>query len=264
MIAILWQRSTCDAGHYPKMVDEDRDGVAEAVFVGKYLLSETGGLQCLLPGWGTDHVDAMVVADFLRAQPGHEAVAVGTSGLRVYRAASCALLPLHPIADFANPQHLAAARFADDADAPSIVARQRNTDVEKVKPVVRIDGAGTVLDRFLDDNRDPQSTGRMPMMNANLDGVAAGEDLVAWFGQVLDGAGNLRLDTGWYWNLDALAPTEAATISAYDRWTNAPLVVDLDGDGQDEMVTWGRRNIVVGKGAPAAPPAARRAAGGRG
>jgi hypothetical protein len=89
------------------------------------------------------------------------------------------------------------------------------------------------------------------MMNANLDGVAAWEDLVAWFGQVIDGHGRVRLDTSWYWRLQTLTPDER-DLSAYDQWTNAPVVVDLDGDGRDEMITWGRRLIVVGSLTPAA------------
>lgn len=246
-----WQRSTCDAGHYPRAVDEDNDGTAEAILVGKYLIGPEGWLRCILPGWGTDHPDTMVVADFVPTQPGHEAVTGGQSGLRLYRAASCALLPLKPIPDFANPQHLSAVRFASDDNAPSIIVRQRNTDTAKIKPVLRLDGAGMVLHRYLDDNSDPQSTGRMPMTNGNLDGAAAAEDLVAWFGQVLDPQGRVRLGTGWYWDLQRLGPDEQ-DLSAYDQWTNAPVVFDLDGNGRDELITWGRQNIVIGTAA--APP----------
>ena len=244
-LRLLWQRSTCDAGHYPRAVDENRDGAAEAFFVGKYLLSPDGTLRCTLPGWGSDHVDSMAVANFLADQPGHEVVAAGVSGLRLHRVTTCALLPLKAITSFTNPQHLSAVRFASDHDGPSVAVRQRNTDTEKVKPVIRIDGAGTLLDHYLDDNRDPQSTGRMPMMNANIDGATASEDLVAWFGQVLDRDGRVRLGTGWYWHLQHLT-SEERELSAYDQWTNAPVVFDLDADGRDEMITWGRRLIVIG------------------
>lgn len=252
----VWRRSTCDAGHYVWPLDENGDGAAEAVFVGKYQLRPGGGLRCTLPGWGADHVDTMLVTDLDPARSGHEVLAVGASGVRLYAAANCAPLPLSLPPEVANIQHLNAARL-DGPGAPAILMRVRNTDTEKVKPVFRVETSGEVLSRFVDDNSDPQSTGRMPMTNANLDGAMAAEDLVAWFGQVIDEKGRIRLDTSWYWGLQTLSPEEQ-NLSSYDQWTNAPVVVDLDGDGRDEMITWGRRLIVVGSLAPPPPPAPTR------
>jgi hypothetical protein len=73
----------------------------------------------------------------------------------------------------------------------------------------------------------------------------AAEDLVTWYGQVIDRFGRLRLDTSWYWNLQALSAAEAS-LPPGDQWAEAPLIVDLDGDGRDEIVTWGRRLLVIG------------------
>lgn len=240
----LWQRSTCDAGHYVWPLDENGDGFAEAMFVGKYQLRPSGELRCTLSGWAWDHVDTALVADLDPSRSGHEALAVGATGVRLYAAANCAPLPLALPPEVTNIQHMNAA-LLDGSSAPTVLMRVRNTDVDKIKPVFRVDVRTGLIGQFIDDNSDPQSTGRMPMSNANLDGAAAQEDLVAWFGQVIDGEGRVRLDTSWYWGLQSLAPEERE-LSAYDQWTNAPVVVDLDGDGRDEMITWGRRLIVVG------------------
>ena len=46
-------------------------------------------------------------------------------------------------------------------------------------------------------------------------------------------------------------------LSSYNQWTNEPVVVDLNGDGRDEMITWGRRLIVVGSRWHPEEPASR-------
>lgn len=239
----LWQRDTCTAGHYAWPLDENGDGAAEAIFVGKYLLRPNGTLQCKLEGWNADHVDTMVVGDLNPQRPGHEALAIGTSGNRLYDAATCTLLSMVPLPS--NAQHMSVARLDPAIDGPAIMIRLRNTDTDKVQPLFRIDGTGRLLGQVMDDNRHPQTTGLMPMTNANLDGAAASEDMVAWFGQVIGRDGRLRLDESWYWGLQRLTGDEVK-LSSYNQWTNEPVVVDLNGDGRDEMITWGRRLIVVG------------------
>jgi hypothetical protein len=247
----LWRRRSCDAGHYAWPLDENADGAAEAVFIGRYLFGPEGALRCTLPGWGSDHVDSLLVTDLDPSRAGHEAVAVGATGVRLYAAASCTALPWSLPASITNIQQVNAARTEAEG-ALAIVMRARNSKTHKIKPFYQIDASGRVVGTFLDDNSDPQSTIKVPMANANLDGAEAAEDLVAWFGQVIDGKGRVRLDTSWYWGLQTLTPAER-DLSVYDQWTNAPVVVDLDGDGRDEMITWGRRLIVVGSREPIAP-----------
>ena len=58
------------------------------------------------------------------------------------------------------------------------------------------------------------------------------------------GAGQLRLDTGWYWNQQ---PKPKAKLPVYDQWAYAPLVFDVDDDGVNEMVVWGRDRLIIGK-----------------
>ncbi len=236
----LWQRATCDAGHYAWPLDEDRDGRAEGVFVGKYLLRADGTLACTLPNWGGDHVDSLVVADFDPGSDGFEVVAVGRSGGRVYRAADCDLRAERPGDVLDDPQHVNAALLDPGSGAPSLVVRSRAGISDGPGQVHLVD----IRLRRLRDIRERDPRHLRPMQNANLDDARAAEDLVTSFGQVIDAEGRVRLDTGWYWGRDGGSDDEAS--QPYRRWTSAPVVVDLDGDGRDEIVTWGRESIVVG------------------
>ena len=104
-----------------------------------------------------------------------------------------------------------------------------------------VDAAGRTLGIYV-DNSDMIAP---PTQNANLDGEPAAEDRVAGFGQVVDGKGQRRLDTSWYWGLQQLEPEEEA-LDPREQWSRNPFAFDLDDDGRDELVVWGRRNLVVG------------------
>jgi hypothetical protein len=84
-----------------------------------------------------------------------------------------------------------------------------------------------------------------PSQNANLDGAPAAEDRVTGFGQVVDGEGRRRLTVDWYWGLQDLTPAER-DLDPREQWSRNPFAFDLDGDGRDELVVWGRRKLVVG------------------
>lgn len=239
-LRLLWRRGTCRAGHYAWPVDEDGDGLAEAILVGKYLLEPDGTLRCVLPGWGLDHVDSAVIAELDPARPGLEIAAVGRTGTRTYRVQGCRPIATIDPAVIVNPQVVHAALLEPGADHPAVVIRSRPS--EPVPWVYRIDVEGRILGRYVDTNPRHQQ----PMTTANLDGAAAAEDLVTAFGQVVDGQGRLRLGTGWYWDLQPLSEAERA-LSPYAQWSSAPLVLDLDRDGLDEIVTWGRRLMVIGR-----------------
>ena len=117
---LLWQRDTCDAGHYAWPVDADADGRAEAIFVGKYLLRPDGKLTCTLAGWPKgDHVDGMTITDLDPGRPGLEAVAVGRSGAAMFDAETCRAIWRIPPSIIGNPQHVAAARLDPDPPCPS-------------------------------------------------------------------------------------------------------------------------------------------------
>lgn len=239
----LWQRNTCAAGHYAWPLDENGDGAAEAVFVGKYLLDADGNLRCTLANFGGDHVDSMVIADFEPDRPGLEAAAVGASGARLYAAGSCDLRAWLGDGRIESPQHVNAALLYPEEGAPSILIRIRESRSAHGKAVYRLDDRGRIRADFDDADRRHLR----PMMNANLDGAAAAEDLVTSFGQVIDGEGRLRLDTSWYWRLgDHDERDERGADIPYRRWASAPVIIDLDGDGVDEMITWGRRLIAIG------------------
>lgn len=231
----LWERSTCDAGHYAWPLDSNGDGAAEGIFVGKYLLTPSGGLRCTLAGWGGDHVDSLAVADFDPTRPGLEVAATGLTGMRIHQAESCGQIAR--VGAVRNGQHLAAARLAGSS-APVVFVRGRDGN----SSVWVVNGRGQVQSSF----RDGSSRILAPSINANLDGAAAAEDMVAWFGQVIDRVGRLRLSTAWYWSRQSLGAGERS-LSPFDVWTSAPVIVDLDGDGRDEMITWGRHAMVIGK-----------------
>ena len=66
--------------------------------------------------------------------------------------------------------------------------------------------------------------------------------LVPW---ASDRQGRRRLDTSWYWGLQELTPAEER-LDPREQWSRNPFAFDLDDDGRDELVVWGRRKLVVG------------------
>ena len=236
----LWDRLTCDAGHYAWPLDEDGDGAAEAIFVGKYLIRPDGTLQCTLNTWpAADHVDGLAVADLDPARPGLEAVAVGSSGAALFGAATCQQIWRIPTTTVRDPQHVMVAQLDPAAAVPQIVMDERGS-VPGPKTFV-VSAQGVVL---------AANAGPMAMQNANLDGALGVDEAVGSFGVVLDRFANARMQRWWYWNLKGGKVVETDTgpyPNLYDRWQAFPLVVDWDRDGRDELVTWGQSLIVVGK-----------------
>jgi hypothetical protein len=235
----LWAAPTCDAGHYAWPLDENLDGVAEAVFVGKYLLNARGARQCVLPGWGTDHVDSLAVGEVDPSRPGHEVAAVGETGTRFYTARTCQPLWAISTRTIQNPQHVVIGKFSPASTGPTLVVRPRISLARRM--MYTLDAKGRILASLA------VAMGSLPYMqpiqNAELDGARGTEELVTSFGQVLDSQGRVRLDASWYWNLHQVP----AGTDPFDQWASRPLVLDLDGDGRDEIVTWGREWIVTGK-----------------
>ena len=236
----LWARNTCDAGHHVWPLDEDQDGLAEAIYVGKYLLRPDGSLQCRLDTWpAADHVDALAVADVDPTRPGFETVAVGLTGTAMFDAATCRQIWRLPTTVLRNPQHLALAKLDPTAQGPSIVVDEKGVVLDWKTAVIT--AQGQVVSRKENDV--------MPMQNANLDGALGIDEKVGSWGRVIDRFGNLRLDRGWYWGLKGTKVTETTAglyPEDYDRWQAFPLVFDYDRDGRDEIVTWGQSLIVIG------------------
>ena len=246
----LWDRNTCDAGHYVWPLDENRNGLTDAVFVGKYLLRPDGTERCVLSSWPQDdHVDGMAIADLDPSRPGLETVAVGRTGTAMFEAGTCREIWRIAPTVIRDPQHVAVARLDPASKEPAIVVDERGS-VPGARVFV-LNGAGQVLAA----NTNPF----MPMQNANLDGAFGIDEMVGSFGRVVDRLGNTRLGRGWYWDLKGNKVRETALgpyPTNYDRWQAFPLVFDHDGDGVDEIVTWGQSLIVVGKieGAIKPPP----------
>lgn len=248
----LWDRTSCDAGHYAWPLDQNQDGVAEAVFVGKYLFDRAGTLLCKLADWGTDHVDSMVVADLDASSAGLEAVAVGTSGTRFYRLDDFSSCPSTSdrLLDRAwrvtntvvpSPQVTSAARINSAVSQPAIFVQERGA-AGKLRRVLRLNSSGVIVGSY----SEPPEPTRGHYQTVNLDGVTTAEDRLAAYGRVVAIDGRIRLDADWYWNLQGLTEAEQQAIHAGDQWTFTPLAVDLDRDGRDELIVWGRRLLVVG------------------
>jgi hypothetical protein len=246
-LARVSQRPTWAAGHYTWPLDEDGDGRAEAVFVGKYLLRPDGTTRCVLPGFGVDHVDSMVVGDLDPATAGLEALTVGTSGTRFFAAGGCASRWTIPNRALRGVQQAAAAYLRNTAGgAPDLLVTTKLPAAagDRTQRVYALDTRGGVV-------RSYAQAFAAPVQNANLDGAPQAEDRVISFGQVVDRSGRVRLGTAWYWGLQELTPEEAA-LDPLDQWTRTPFAFDLDDDGRDELVVWGRRKLVVGTLAPGA------------
>ena len=75
----LWQKDFCAAGPAHHKLDTDSDGLAEALFLGKYKIDAQGNTLCTLP-IGNDHADGLQVGDIIPTREGFELAEVGESG----------------------------------------------------------------------------------------------------------------------------------------------------------------------------------------
>ncbi|HEX2527351.1 MAG TPA: hypothetical protein VHL31_13770 [Geminicoccus sp.] len=232
----LWQTNTCDAGHHTAGVDADNDGRHEYVFVGKYALDFNGKIRCTLAGWNaSDHVDAIRIGSLDPASPAMTAVAIGRTGGGAFDAGTCKRLWSLP-STILNPQELAIAQL-DPAPLPlSITVTQRGSTTTESHV---LDIKGQVVRKI--------AARVVPMQNAELDGDKRTDELVAMFGLIFNGNGELLLSSDWYWNLKGTKVTEVDSTNEYDRWAAFPLLYDTDRDGREEIVTWGQSLIVVGR-----------------
>ena len=231
-------------------MDEDGDGRAEAVFVGKYLLRPNGVTRCGLPGLERtgNHVDSMVVADLDPNRGGFEAFIVGSQGIQFYSAGSCTQRwRIAGSAATGDPQQTGAAYLLDRAGGvPNLLVTNKLNPSEgsyELRPLkgTVVNAAGRIVGSYVDESRMIAP----PAQNANLDGAPQAEDRMAAFGQVVDREGRRRLTVGWYWGLQRLTAAEEE-LDPREQWSRNPFAFDLDDDGRDELVVWGRRKLVVG------------------
>ena len=237
----VWDRSTCDAGHYAWPLDEDRNGYAEGVFVGKYLYRANGVRACTLPGWGTNHVNSLVMGNFSPDWGGHELLAVGQSGTRFYSAASCALRWSIGTGTIPNPQVVAAA-WLDGPDARSDLFVQEKATGQTTRKIYDLSATGNIQGSYTETKQPTKGH----YQTGNIDGARAKEDRIGAYGRVIAADGSIRLGTDWYWNQQQLSPSEQG-LGAEEQWTFSPLIFDMDRDGREEIITWGRHMLVVGQ-----------------
>ena len=171
---------------------------------------------------------------------------MGSSGTRFFGAAGCSLRWTISTATIANPQQTGAAFLDRNARAPNLLVTNKlnaSEDDAELRPLrgTIVNAAGRVIDTYVDNS----SRIAAPAQNANLDGAPAAEDRVTAFGQVVDRDGRRRLTTTWYWGLQRLTPMERS-LDPREQWSRNPFAFDLDNDGRDELVVWGRRKLIVG------------------
>jgi hypothetical protein len=237
----LWDRNTCYAGHYVYPVDENADGFAEKIFIGRHLYTPSGTRICSFD-LGNTHADGVQVADLDPDQPGLEAVVVGAAGIKAVSVArNCAPLWSIPLGTIDNPQQMALARLDPASATPIIAVREKGT-VDQAT-LFYLDGKGRILAR-LPGSALPRT---IPLQNANLDGKTGSDELLIEYARVLDLSGNVRLGTEWYWNLRGSKLNQVPPPSGFDSWPPYPFAMDLDHDGRDEIITWSQSLIVVGK-----------------
>ena len=241
---LLWQATTCDAGHFVYPLDEDQDGLAEGIFVGRYHLSPTGAVRCTLQGWlAGDHADAAIPADIDPGHAGFEVAAVGVTGVGLYDATTCRQLWRKPLTVIRNPQHVALARLQPGSATPQIVVEERGN--EPGARTFLLSGTGRVLavQRASSDNT-------IPIQNANLDGATGTDELIGTWGAVYGSDLRARAGRSWFWQLTGSRVRETRRLpysGSYGRWQAFPLAFDHDRDGRDELLQWGQSLIVVGK-----------------
>ncbi|MFZ1429407.1 MAG: hypothetical protein WAS21_21850, partial [Geminicoccaceae bacterium] len=237
----LWDRNTCAAGHYVYPVDGNRDGYAGSIFIGRHLYDPQGNRICSVDLGGA-HADSVAVADLDPGRPGPEAVLTGANGVKAVSAAqTCAGLWSLSNGTIYNPQHATLARLDPASSVPTVIIHQKGTVSNP--SVYFLNGAGRIQAKFAKS----QVNAQMPFQNANLDGALGTDELMIFFGRVLERNGKIRLGTSWYWNLRGTKVKAIKPPTSFDTWSPYPLVMDLDRDGRDEIVTWGQGLIVIGK-----------------
>jgi hypothetical protein len=237
----LWDKSTCDAGHYVWPLDEDRNGYAEGVFIGKYLYRADGTRACTLAGWGRNHIDSMVMGNFAGTWSGHEMLSVGENGTRFYSARNCALRWSIGTGMIPNPQQVQAA-WLDGPGARSDLFIQEKATGKATRKVYNLDTNGRILGSYTETTQPTKGV----YQTGNVDGARAREDRIGAYGQVIGEEGHIRLSRDWYWDQQELSESEQQLL-AEEKWSFTPLVFDINGDGRDEIITWGRHAFVIGE-----------------
>ena len=125
---LVWDRKTCAAGHYVYPVDDNADGYAGRIFIGKYLYEPDGTRVCTVD-IGNTHADAVAVGDLDPGRPGVEAVVTGANGLKAVSVArNCAPIWSVPTGTIRNPQQLTLARLDASSATPTLALIERGSE----------------------------------------------------------------------------------------------------------------------------------------
>jgi hypothetical protein len=168
-------------------------------------------------------------------------LAVGQSGTRFYSAKTCTQRWSIATGTIPSPQVVQAAWLNGPSVRSSLFVQEKAPD-QDTRKVWQVTAGGSIVGSY----REPTNPTRGIYQTANVDGVDVKEDRVAAFGYLIGDTGAIRLDTGWYWGQQQLTANERNLI-AEEQWTFNPLVFDLNRDGRDEIVVWGRHALVIGE-----------------
>ncbi|MFO1036303.1 MAG: hypothetical protein U1E45_05625 [Geminicoccaceae bacterium] len=241
---LKWRTNTCSAGHYVWAAESNGQAVS-SVFVGKYQINSKGSILCTLPGWGGDHIDSISIGDADPTKAGNEAITVGRSGTRMYSLGStgksCTPLWSKGNGDFLNAQYVFFAKLKPGTPGLNIAIREEPTSKAVTHYLYFTDYKG---------NKIATTRGtyysKIPMQNANLDGQRGTDELAGAYGEVLGVDGSTRLTRSWYWGLQPLSSSEKSLVPP-EQWAARPLWFDINKDGREELITWGRNTLVIGR-----------------
>jgi hypothetical protein len=214
--------------HYIWPYDLDGDGRHE-ICVGKSILDGNGNELWRLPNvLDQDHVDSLVAGDIHPDYPGVEIAVSGAFGTQLYNYKTRKHIWSMENGVLDNPQFLDLGHF--DTNLPDLELSIGPKGSESKDPRNHIvNYQGKILRKF-----PGAYYVSMPM---NLDGNLEQDEMLMWGGDVRDPKGNILVGKSWH-GLDSGS-------AVY------PFAYDVTDDGRDEVITWSRTRLVIGKNSEA-------------
>ena len=211
-------------------VDEDADGKAELIFVGKYKFDGAGNVLCLLEGkvaGNDDHTDLLAIGEANPNNPGFEVAEVGATGSGIFSARTCKKLwngNLH------QTQKSTMADLYPQYPGAEILFAQRpvcanNRCDDRIYQILK--GDGTLLKQYASFGT---GVGSMPIANTNLD-MKGGDEVLTSNGTFIRKGAAIALSNAWQ--------------KPYTGVNTHVLLLNILGDDRPELIGHGSQSIFV-------------------